>query len=116
MQVFADGKEWCEELFEKSFKYERHEAKAYSMAWNSTDVDKSTTDDLTVSVHDTNPNNHVYTDKAWPQPCNFTEAKPVRCTDSNRTETATSPSPACWCMHLPLTRVHTPIQPAAMHM
>ena len=78
VQVWADGKEWCELLWDNSFVYEKHEAKAYSMVWNASEVDKSTVDTLTVGIFDSNPNNLVYTEKSWPPPCNFTSATVVR--------------------------------------
>lgn len=64
-------------LWDGSFVYEKHEAKAYSMAWNASAVDKSTTDTLTVASFDSNPNNLIYTEKAWPPACNFTSATAV---------------------------------------
>lgn len=65
-------------LWDNSFVYERHEAKAYSMVWNRPGVDKSTTGALTVVTFDSNPNDRVYTEKSWPPPCNFTTVTAVR--------------------------------------
>lgn len=69
-------------MWDNSFRYEKHEAKAYSMVWNATGVDKITTDTLTVATFDSNPNDKVYTEKAWPAPCNFTTATAVRSPNS----------------------------------
>lgn len=78
--MWANGKEWCEKLWDNSFVYEKHEAKAYSMVWNSNEeLFKSASDTLTVGTYESNPNDKVYTDKSWPPACNFTSATVVRC-------------------------------------
>lgn len=53
-------------LWDNAFVYERHEAKAYSFAWNSSAV---MTDDFEPQMHADNPNNAVFTGKPWPTPC-----------------------------------------------
>jgi hypothetical protein len=60
--------------------YELHEAKAYSLAWNNTELDtEGDYDALTVAQHDANPNDLIFTEKLWPQNCEFSLANPVRC-------------------------------------
>ena len=66
VQVWKDSKEWCELLWDGAFVYERHEAKAYSFAWNASSLE---TDEWSPQTHADNPNNRIFTNKDWPLPC-----------------------------------------------
>eukprot|EP00892_Ulva_mutabilis_P010740 jgi/Ulvmu1/8038/UM004_0275.1 len=65
-EIWTDSKEWCELLWDGAFVYERHEAKAYSFAWNASSLE---TDDWSPQMHADNPNNRVFANRAWPEPC-----------------------------------------------
>lgn len=54
--IYDDGKDLCESLWDQSFAYERHERAAYSLIWNPV-------------KHNGNPNSFVNTDLKFPDNC-----------------------------------------------
>lgn len=79
--VYANGKEVCEVMWGKSFKYETDETKAYVMTF------KEGTE---------NPNNLVFTDKDYPATC---EAHAVNVTHPDGVAAEESGCPANWHMY-----------------
>lgn len=65
-EIYANGKELCEVMWDQAFVYERHEKAAYSFAWDLAQTNE-------------NPNNFVNTHIEFPPNCDGHEAEKEWC-------------------------------------
>ena len=63
-EIYDDGKEMCEKLWDNSFSYETQEANAYT--WH-------------FGAEEPNPNNHIAPSKAYPTNCPGFDADSADC-------------------------------------
>ncbi|CAD7698129.1 unnamed protein product [Ostreobium quekettii] len=79
-QIYKNGQEVCEVMWDDSFVYERHEKAAYSLVWDPEETDGK------------NPNNIVNTHVDFPDNCDGHEAEKEWCETGSQDGTVSTPS------------------------